>query len=66
MLGYQEPDTQTPPPAPERVRCEAAVSSSESERLERLLAGIVLTRPEDDTICALLLKRNLVVTQLAA
>ncbi|ACA17162.1 hypothetical protein M446_2723 [Methylobacterium sp. 4-46] len=65
MLGYREIDDPAPPPAAERVRREPA-TLPEGERLERLLAGLVVTRPSDDTVCPALLKRNLVVTQLAA
>ncbi|ACL59272.1 hypothetical protein [Methylobacterium nodulans] len=65
MLGCREPDDPAPPPVPERVRREVQ-TQSETERLERLLAGLVVTRPSDDTISTALLKRNLVVTQLSA
>lgn len=66
MLGYREPQDQAPPPtAEQRVRHEPA-TVPESERLERLLAGLVVSRPCDDAICTSLLKRNLLVTQLAA
>lgn len=67
MLGYREHEDPAPPPAPsaERIRRETAILS-EAERLERLLAGLVVTRPSDDTICPILVKRNLIVTQLAA
>ncbi|MGY2047196.1 hypothetical protein [Methylobacterium sp. JK268] len=66
MLGYRESEIPVPPPGcADRPRREPA-ALPESERLERLLAGLVVTRPSDDAICQALLRRNLVVTGRAA
>ncbi|MBY0296282.1 MAG: hypothetical protein K2X71_09630 [Methylobacterium sp.] len=66
MLGYREHEDPTPPPAPERIRHDVATSLSENERLERLLAGLMVTRPSDDAICSALVKRQLIMTARAA